>query len=114
MYTTGPSRPDPGVWMQSFLSNEICQKENKWQSRNIYRWRNKEFDDLHAEAESELDPVKRAAMYIAMNDLVIKHRVVLPIVYRPGVSAANLKLQHVSPSGWDSNFWELHNWYKDA
>jgi peptide/nickel transport system substrate-binding protein len=114
MYTTGPSRPDPGVWMQSFLSTEICQKENKWQSRNIYRWVNKDFDALHAKAEQELDPVKRAALYIEMNDLAIKHRVVLPIVYRPGVSAASLKLQHIAPSGWDSNFWELHNWYKDA
>ncbi len=114
MYTTGPSRPDPGVWMQSFLSKEICQKENKWQSRNIYRWQNKDFDALHAKAEAELDPVKRAALYIEMNDLVIKHRVVLPVVYRPGVSAASLKLQHIRPSGWDSNFWELHNWFKDA
>ena len=38
---------------------------------------------------------------------------VIPIVYRPQVRATSFKL-HVSASGWDSDFWELHNWYKDA
>jgi peptide/nickel transport system substrate-binding protein len=113
MYTTGPSQPDPGVWMQSYLSSEVCAKENRWQKRNITRWRNKEFDDLYAEAETELNPAKRAAMYIQLNDLPVKDRAVIPIVYRPQVRAGSLKL-HASASGWDSDFWELHNWYKDA
>ncbi len=113
MYTTGPTQPDPGVWMQSFLSSEVCAKANRWQSRNITRWRNKEFDDIYAEAETELNPVKRAAMYIQLNDLPVKDRAVIPIVYRPQVRAGSLKL-HASASGWDSDFWELHNWYKDA
>ena len=38
-------------------------------------------------ATYELDPVKRAALFIAMNDLVIKDVVVIPVVTRPAVSA---------------------------
>ena len=34
-------------------------------------------------AQSELDPVKRAALFIAMNDLVVSDPVVIPVVYRP-------------------------------
>ena len=34
-------------------------------------------------ARSELDPVKRAALFIAMNDLLIKNVVVIPVVTRP-------------------------------
>ena len=113
MYTTGPSFPDPGVWMQSFLSREVAQKDNKWQGRNITRWRNKEFDELHGKAEAELDPIKRIAMYIALNDLVVNNRAVIPVIARSGVSAMNGKL-HADPSGWDSNFWDLQDWYKDA
>jgi peptide/nickel transport system substrate-binding protein len=113
MYTTGPDRPDPGIWMQSFLSNEICSKANKWQGRNITRWRSAEWDDLYHTAERTLDPVKRAAMYIQMNDMVVNQRVVIPVVYRPGVSAVNQKLV-VAPSGWDSNFWNLPDWFKDV
>jgi peptide/nickel transport system substrate-binding protein len=113
MYTTGPSQPDPGVWMQSFLSSEVATKANNWQGRNVIRWRNKDYDETYQQAEAELDPVKRAALYIKMNDLAVSGRAVIPIVYRPLVRATNLKL-HGSASGWDSDFWELHNWFKDA
>ena len=113
MYNTGPSFPDPGVWMQSFLSREVSAKENKWQGRNITRWRSVEYDTLYDAAEKTLDPVKRAAMYIQLNDLAVKARAVIPIVYRPGVSAVAAKLQ-VAPSGWDSNFWNLYDWFKDV
>ena len=49
-----------------------------------------------------------------MNDLVVKEHVVIPIIYRPGVSAISKPLQNVRPSGWDSNFWDLAGWYKQA
>jgi peptide/nickel transport system substrate-binding protein len=113
MYTTGPTQPDPGIWMQTYLSREVAQKANKWQGRNITRWRSEEWDKLYFQAEAELDPVKRAAMYIKLNDMVVDQRVVIPVVYRPGVSAVNARLQ-VAPSGWDSNFWALQDWFKTA
>src|SRR5262249_50965832 len=99
MYNTGPTRPDPGVWMQAFLSSETASKENKWQGRNITRWQNAEFDELHRTAEAALDPIRRAALYIKMNDLVVRERVVIPIVHRPVVAARSRKLQAL-PSGW--------------
>jgi peptide/nickel transport system substrate-binding protein len=110
MYSTGPTSPDPGVWMQSFLSTEVASKANKWQGRNITRWRNAEFDELHRAAETALNPVKRAALYIKMNDLVVSQRVVIPVVYRPVVAARSQKL-HAMPSGWDSTFWVLQDWF---
>jgi peptide/nickel transport system substrate-binding protein len=110
MYNTGPTRPDPGVWMQQFVSTEVAGKANKWQGRNITRWRSEEFDRLHKEGEAALDPVRRAALYIEMNDLVVRRRVVIPIVYRPGVAALSNRLQAV-PSGWDSSFWALQDWF---
>jgi peptide/nickel transport system substrate-binding protein len=48
-----------------------------------------------------------------MNDLVVTRRVVIPIVYRPGVAAAVTQLQ-ASPNGWDSTFWDLQNWRMTA
>jgi peptide/nickel transport system substrate-binding protein len=110
MYNTGPTRPDPGVWMQSFLSDQVASKANKWQGRNVTRWRSAEFDELHHSAETTLDPVKRATLYLRMNDLIVKQRVVVPIVYRPGVAALTNRLQ-ATPSGWDSTFWALQDWF---
>jgi len=38
---------------------------------------------------------------------------VIPVIYRPGVSAASNKL-HCQPSGWDSSLWNVRSWYRDA
>src|SRR6266436_2341544 len=72
MYTTTMTQPDPELFMIAFTSWEVSSKENKWQGRNITRWRNEEVDKLYKAAEGELDPVKRAGMYIKLNDLAIR------------------------------------------
>jgi peptide/nickel transport system substrate-binding protein len=113
MFTTTMSQPDPGVFMRQFLSEEIASKANKFQGRNITRWQNAEFDKLHGQSTQELDPVKRAALFIAMNDLVIKDVVIIPVVTRPAVSAVGGKLK-VPLSGWDSNFYALADWYRET
>ncbi|HKD76166.1 MAG TPA: hypothetical protein VKB76_11760, partial [Ktedonobacterales bacterium] len=83
------------------------------QGRNITRWQNADYDKLHDDSDHELDPVKRAAMFIAMDDMVIKDVVVIPVVTRPSVSAVGTSM-HVPLSGWDSNFYALQDWYRDA
>ena len=72
MYTTTMTQPDPEVFMNQFTSWEVATKENKWQGRNITRWRSEEYDKTFRAAEGELDPVKRAALFIRMNDLVVR------------------------------------------
>jgi peptide/nickel transport system substrate-binding protein len=113
MYTTTMSQPDPGVFMRQFMSSEAAQKANKWQGRNITRWQSPDYDKLHDQSDNELDPVKRAALFIAMDDLVIKNVVVIPVVTRPIVSAVSKKL-HAPISGWDSDLYALQDWYRDA
>jgi peptide/nickel transport system substrate-binding protein len=113
MYTNNMGQPDSEVFLRQFLSNEVASKENKWQGRNITRWQNKEYDDTHKAATTELDPVKRVAMLIKLNDLAIQDVAVIPVVARPTVVAMNGKL-NAEISGWDNNTWDLCNWYKDA
>ena len=113
MYTTGPTLPDPGVWMQLFLGSEVAQKSNKWQGRNVTRWRSAEYDGLYAQGKAELDPVKRAALFIRMNDLVVREVVAIPVVTRPSVAAVTKGLQ-CELSGFDSYIWDFANWYKTA
>ena len=92
MYTVTMTQPDPELFMKQFLTEETATKENKWQGRNITRWRNKEYDDIHKAAQTELDPVKRAAMFIKLNDMVINDQVVIPVVARHAVQAMASKL----------------------
>ena len=113
MYTTTMTQPDPQLFMNQFASWEVATKANKWQGRNISRWRNKDYDNLYRESQRELDPVKRAAMFIKMNDMVVDDHYILPEVYRPRVTA--LKKDIVAPlSGWDNDLWQLANWYRET
>ena len=113
MYTTTMSQPDPQVFMNQFTSWEVSTKDNKWQGRNITRWRNEEYDKIFRASESELDPIKRTAMFVKMNDMVVQNQVVLGIVQRPTVSALGSKLR-ADISGWDNNTSDLSDWFKDA
>jgi peptide/nickel transport system substrate-binding protein len=113
MYTTTMTMPDPELFMNQFTSWEVASKDNKWQGRNITRWRSEEYDKTYRAAEAEMDPVKRAALFIKMNDLVIQNVVVIPVVQRPRVAAVSSRLR-VEQSGWDSDFWALHNWYREG
>jgi peptide/nickel transport system substrate-binding protein len=114
MFTNGVgSPPDPAGFMRQFVSSEIAGKENKWQGRNITRWRSEEYDNAYRASEGELDPVKRAALFIAMNDMVVEEAVVIPVVHRPQVHALSRQLR-ARLSGWDISLWDLANWYRET
>jgi peptide/nickel transport system substrate-binding protein len=72
MYTAANTSPDPKFFMNQFTSWEASSRENKWPGRNKTRWRNEESDKLFRAQETEIDPVKRAALFSRMNDLVIR------------------------------------------
>jgi peptide/nickel transport system substrate-binding protein len=113
MYAVVLREPDPGEFMRQFVSWEIASKQNKWQGRNVTRWHNDEYDATFRAAEDELDPVKRAALIIRMNDLVVGDGAVIPVVNRRWVAVMSDKL-HASLSGWDDDFWNLKDWYRAA
>ena len=113
MYNNGPQQPDPAVFLRQFLSTEVATKANKWQGRNVTRWVNKEYDAVYQAAQVELDPVKRAALLIRLNEMVVNDHVVIPVVARPVVSAVGNKLA-AELSGWDTNTWDLASWYREA
>ncbi len=113
MYNTNMNAPDPEMFMRQFLSWEIAAKDNKWQGRNTTRWHSEAYDKTFRAAEGELDPVKRAALFIAMNDMVVEAHAVIPIVHRPVMAAMSHKLRAML-SGWDNDFWNLKDWYREA
>jgi peptide/nickel transport system substrate-binding protein len=114
MFTTTMTQPDPQRFMDQFVSWEVAAKENKWAGRNPTRWRNEEYDRTWKAAEAEMDPVKRAAHFIKMNDLLIQNIVVIPVVFRPRVAAVSNRMRDVVQSGWDGDFWALAYWSKQA
>ena len=102
---------DPDRFMQQWVSWEICQKANGWQLQNKSRWSSPEYDKLFRAAEVELDPVKRAAMMVQMNDMTCNAGFVVPIAVRSQVTA--LAKSIVAPlTGWDLDLSGIHDWYR--
>ena len=111
MFTTTMPQPDPEKFMNQYLSTEFASKANKWLGRNSTRYSNPEYDKTYLAAQSEMDPVKRAALFVKMNDMPVNDIVIIPVVYRPRTSATVNNL--VAPlSGWDNDLWLLKDWYK--
>jgi peptide/nickel transport system substrate-binding protein len=112
MYQTTMPQADPQFFMNQFTSWEAATKENKWQGRNISRWQNKDYDDVFRQAQRELDAVKRAAMFIKLNDLVVGDHYILPEINRPRPTALKTGLVP-HESGWDNDLWQIANWYRE-
>jgi peptide/nickel transport system substrate-binding protein len=114
MYSFNSTSPDPQRFMDPFVSWEIAQKANKWAGLNSSRWHNDEYDRLARAAQTEMDPVKRAAAYIRMNDLIAQHVVVVPFLWRGSASAVSNRLRGTDLSGWDSDCWNIAHWYRES
>jgi peptide/nickel transport system substrate-binding protein len=114
MYQLLMGRPDPQLYMERFTSWQIPSRENKWSLGNTGRWRSEEYDRLWRASEGEMDPIRRAALFIRMNDLVIREGVIIPIVWRNESTAVSSRLRGVEISPWESNLWNIAHWRTEA
>jgi hypothetical protein len=47
-----------------------------------------------------------------IQDIAIQNVVVIPVLWRNGVSASTTRLRGMDLTGWDSTMWHLPYWYK--
>jgi peptide/nickel transport system substrate-binding protein len=110
MYAMFRETPEPESLMERFVSWEVASKANKWQGANEARWRNERYDQLFRRAEVELHPVRRAALFIEMNDLLVQEAAVIPIVRRARVAACAHTLRNVELGPWGPELANLVAW----
>lgn len=112
MYTTGNSNPDPAIYMKTFTCDEISRPETGWSGQNFSRFCDPAYDALWAAASQELDPAKRSALFIQMNDVLVDRFAVIPLVHRADVFGVSNRLQGVNPTPWDRLTWNIAEWSK--
>jgi peptide/nickel transport system substrate-binding protein len=111
MYNTTQPQPDPERFLNQCVSWEVANKENKWLGRNISRWSDPEADKAYKAAQNELDPVKRAALLIKVDETFCEANVFLPLLSRNIVGAGVNNLM-IDISAWDVTTWNLASWYR--
>ncbi len=105
------SDPDPGPYMQLWVSSGIPQQANNWAAGyNIERWYNPDYDVLYAQSSTTIDPEKRQQLFIQMNDMLVGDVVMIPTVHVADVAGVNNTLTGVDLTPWDMNTWNIKDW----
>ncbi|RIK46206.1 MAG: peptide ABC transporter, partial [Chloroflexi bacterium] len=118
MFTNGPDNPDP----QNYLGGWICTREepgdnisraaNNWLGNNNERWCSEEYDALFHQLSQATDPAERAQVAMQLNDMLAQNYVNLPLVFRGSVSAYANSLGGIQMNGWDTEEWNIKDWYR--
>ena len=121
MFTNGPDSIDPQSFFQNWVAfkgsdptGNIAQKANSWSGTNIDRYVNPAYDALWKQAQTELDPTKRADLFHKMNQTIVDDNITIPLVARNGVTAVKSNLQDVVLTNWASDLWRLAYWNRKA
>ena len=113
MFANGATSTDPQNYLSSWLTTEIPGSESNWLGGNISRWSNQEYYDLYQELTRTPIGPDRENLVIQMNDMLTQNHVVIPLVDRASVSAFSNSLKGVRANGWDSELWNIHEWYRE-
>ena len=113
MYTSGSSSTDMEGMMQDYRCGEAPTPDNDWKGSNIPRWCNAEYDALYNEYAQTGGLEARAALVIQMNDLIVQDYSQLPLVHRSSATSAySNSLGGIVINGWDSEMWNIEDWYR--
>jgi peptide/nickel transport system substrate-binding protein len=104
--------PDPTAYMAGWACDEIAQQANDWSLPNWARYCNPQFDALFEQATLELDPDRRAALFVQMNELLIQDAAVIPLVKLTLPAAVSVDLKGWDFTAWDVEVWNIADWYK--
>lgn len=112
MYANTFNGTDP----QSYLGNMVCDKAprpaTQWQGENIPRFCMEEYDALHTQLTTTAGIEARAEIAKQLNDMAVGNGAMIPLVHRGRLSAHANTLGGVTLNVWDSELWNVADWYR--
>ena len=112
MFTSGTSGPDAETFMVRWICGNDPNPANGWLGRNVPRHCDPAYDALYEELTRTGGIEARAEIVKAMNDIIIENGVIIPLVFRGSVSSHSNSLGGVDMNGWDSEMWNVQDWYR--
>ncbi len=112
MYANTFNGTDP----QAYLGNALCKNapapDTQWQGENIARYCSEAYDALYAQLATTSDIEARAVIVKQLNDMVVADGAMIPLVQRGRLSAKSNSLGGVVMNVWDSELWNVADWYR--
>ena len=110
MYTNNFDGTDPEAYLAGWVCGEAPGPENQWLGSNVPRACVAEYDALVRELAGTAELERRAAIAKALNDILVQHQYMIPLVWRSRLSAKATSLKGVRMNAWDSEIWNVEDW----
>ncbi len=113
MYANNSESPDPESYLGQYQCKNAPSPETQWQGENINRFCNPDYDALYATLATTTDLAARQDIAKKLNDMVTKDSMtVIPLVHRGTLSAHSNALGGVQINAWDSELWNVADWFR--
>jgi peptide/nickel transport system substrate-binding protein len=112
MYTNNFAGVDPEAYMANWTCKEWPSPESQWQGSNMQRFCDPAYDALALELAATAGIDARAEIVKQMNDMLMASYSIIPLIHRGGVSAHANTLAGVKITDWDSEMWNIAEWYR--
>jgi peptide/nickel transport system substrate-binding protein len=113
MYANNFDGTDPESYLAAYQCSKIPRPETQWQGENINRICSPEYEALLAELSRTAGVEARGEIAKKLNNfLTVENNYIIPLVDRGRVSAHANSLGGVILNTWDSELWNVADWYR--
>ncbi len=113
MYANNFDGTDPQAYLAAYRCGNEPKPDSQWQGENINRFCDPAYDAMIDELATTADLDRRGEIARAMNDMLTKDSMtIVPLVDRGRVSAHANTLGGVILNTWDSELWNVADWYR--
>jgi peptide/nickel transport system substrate-binding protein len=112
MYANTFNGTDPQAYLGNGLCNKAPRPDSQWQGENNSRFCMPEYDALYATLTTTADINTRAEIAKQLNDMYVQNGGMIPLVHRGRLSAHANTLGGVKLNVWDSELWNVADWYR--
>ena len=113
MYANNFDGTDPEAYLAQYGCNKAPRPDTQWQGENMNRFCDTGYDALIVELSQTGDVAKRGELAKRMNDMLTKDTfTVVPLVDRGRLSAASNSLGGVVLNTWDTELWNVSDWFR--
>lgn len=113
MYANNFDGTDPQAYLSAYRCGNEPKPSSQWQGENINRFCDPAYDALLDELSRTGELDKRGEIAKKLNNMITRDTMtIVPLVDRGRVSAASNTLGGVVLNTWDSELWNVADWYR--
>ena len=113
MYANNFDGTDPQSYLSMYRCGNQPKPSSQWQGENINRFCDPAYDAMLDELAQTGELSKRGEIASRLNDMLTKESyTIVPLVDRGRVSAHSNTLGGVALNTWDSELWNVADWYR--